>query len=349
MTEVRGPTDSEALTDPRAVLRSLLLPIMVPTLLYATGTAAIIPVVPLVGLRLGLSVPAVALVSTGVGLMAMLGPIPTGQLMNRIGERLGLILGGALAIVALLGCLWSAAQPERNTPGTSTAVFVASLLVLGLGDLTWDLGRQTYLADHVPHHARARVMTTFGGVLRIGRVIGPVLGALVLSVSNIEAVFVVHLVAAGLSIVAVVAFVTPVLRNGASQVAELVAPTPAERRALLKPFILIGSSITILAAVRTNRDLLIPLLGEHFGYSPQVISVVFAVSAVVEIALVIPAGTIMQRHGRMAVLLPCLFGTGVAFLLSPLAASVAGFVTVGIVLAAGNGLGSGINKTRAPI
>ncbi len=44
----------------------------------------------------------------------------------------------------------------------------------------------------------------------------------------------------------------------------------------------------MLAAVRTNRDLLIPLLGHHFGYSPQVISIVFAVSAVVEIALVVP-------------------------------------------------------------
>ncbi len=88
--------------------------------------------------------------------------------------------------------------------------------MLGLGDLTWDLGRQTYLADHVPHQARARVMTTFGGVLRIGRVIGPALGALVLSLSNIETVFVIHLVAAGLSIVAVVVFVTPTLRSAES-------------------------------------------------------------------------------------------------------------------------------------
>ena len=340
-TPEAGPISDQ----PRAVLQRLLLPIMLPTLLYAIGTAAIIPVVPLVGLRLGLSITQVALLSTMVGVVTMLGPIPTGQLMSRIGERLGLILGGALAIVALLGCLWSAAQPERSTPGGATAVFVASLVVLGLGDLTWDLGRQTYLADHVPHQARARVMTSFGGVLRVGRVIGPALGALVLSLSNIETVFVVHLVAAGLSIVAVVVFVTPTLRSGGPAAAELRAPTPAERRTLLKPFVLIGSSITILAAVRTNRDLLIPLLGQHFGYSPQVISVVFAISAVVEIALVVPAGTIMQRYGRMAVLLPCLFGTGIAFALSPLAASTVGFIAVGVALAAGNGLGSGINKT----
>ena len=341
-----GPSSAAIEVEPpRVVLRRLLLPIMLPTLLYATGAAAIIPVVPLVGLRLGLSVPQVALLSTAVGVVTMLGPVPTGQLMSRIGERLGLILGGGLAIIALLGCLWSAAQPERSSPGPATGVFVASLLVLGLGDLTWDLGRQTYLADHVPHQARARVMTTFGGVLRVGRVIGPALGALVLSLTNIETVFVIHLVAAGLSILAVIVFVTPKLRGTDAPPSELIAPTAAERRTLLKPFVLIGSSITVLAAVRTNRDLLIPLLGHHFGYSPQIISLVFAISAVVEIALVVPAGSIMQRYGRLAVLLPCLFGAGLAFVLSPLAATVAGFVTVGVVLAVGNGLGAGINKT----
>lgn len=347
MTDAPGSADTVA-TDqpsPAAVLRSLMLPIMVPTLVYAIGTAAIIPVIPLVGLQLGLSVPQVALLSTLTGVVTMLGPIPTGQLMSRIGERLGLILGGALAVVALVGCLWSASQPGRSTPGGATAVFVVSLVVLAAGDLTWDLGRQTYLADHVPHYARARVMTTFGGGLRVGRVVGPAIGALVLSLTDIQTVFVVHLIACGLSILSVIVFVTPAAQPTQAPITELTAPTPAERRTILRPFVLIGTSITVLVAVRTNRDLLIPLLGHHFGYSPQAISVVFAISAVVEIALVVPAGTIMQRHGRLAVLLPCLFGTGVAFLLSPVAGSLAGFLAVGLVLAAGNGLGAGINKT----
>ncbi|MBA8793064.1 MFS family permease [Friedmanniella endophytica] len=336
------PTTTEP--TPRAVLRSLLLPIMLPTLLYATGTAAIVPVIPLVGLRLGLSVAQVAVLTTVIGVVAVVSPVPLGQGMARIGERRGLVIGGSLAVLALLGCLWAAGQPQASRPGTAALVLVISLVVLAFGDETWDLGRQTYLADHVPHAARARVMTTFGGVLRIGRVLGPAVGALVLSLADLEAVFVVHLVAALLSIVSVLVFVAPAARRDPTA-APPEPPTAEERRAIVRPFVLVGLGVMVVAAVRTNRDLLIPLLGHAFGHDAKIISLTFAVAAAVEIALVLPAGSIMQRYGRLAVLLPCLFGTGIAFLLSPLGSSVPGFLAVAVVLALGNGLGAGINKT----
>lgn len=340
-------------TELSALLRRLALPIYVPTMIYMAGSSAIIPVVPLVGLRLGLDVTQVALVATIAGVLAVVGPIPTGRVMSRIGERNGLIVGGAIACVALVGCLLAVGTLADRTPDQgpngATALFVGSLWLLALGDLTWDLGRQTYLAEQVPHHLRARAMTLFGGTMRIGRLVGPLLGALTLTFAGVGSVFVIHLVAALLCIVGVLAFITPAATGEAhadgtvpTSPALLASPT---RRQILRPILLVGVSVLILMAGRTNRDLLLPLLSSEFGHSAQLLSIVFAVTAAVEIALVVPAGIIMDRFGRLAVLLPCLLGMGVAFLMAPLAVSVGGLFVIGIVLSLGNGLGSGINKT----
>lgn len=324
--------------DLSALLRRLFLPVYLPTVLYTSGAAAIVPVVPIVGLRLGMTVPQVAVLGTFSGLMTVIGPLPTGRLVHRIGERMALIIGALVAMSAVVACLVASA------PSTGTWrmwVFAVAIVVMSVGDLTWDLGRQTYLADEVPAHLRARAMTLFGGMMRVGRIIGPLVGAAVIALFGASAAFVVHLAAAGIGLVLVARFVTP------HTLGATATPTTAHAtvRQALRPVLLVGTAALILSAVRTNRDLLLPLLGNHYGYHESLISVVFAVSSAVELVLVLPAGTLMDRFGRAAVLVPCLTMMGVAFALTPLAGTVGGFFLVASLLALGNGLGAGINKT----
>jgi MFS family permease len=66
---------------------------------------------------------------------------------------------------------------------------------------------------------------------------------------------------------------------------------------------------------------------------------------VVELAFILPAGTMMDRFGRAAVLVPCLALMGIGYLLGPIAATVPGFIAISLIFAVGNGLGAGINKT----
>ncbi len=326
-----------------ALLRRLTLPIYVPGALYASGAAAIIPVVPLVGLQLGLDVPQVALLVTVAGLVAVAGPLPVGQVAARIGERMTLLLGGLVSIAAVAGCLVAALA---GTPGRPWAppLFCAGILVMTLGDLTWDLGRQTYLADEIPVQFRARAMTLFGGTMRVGRIVGPLVGAGAITVWGIASAFVVHLVAALVALALMFRFIPP--RVPVPPAAHTAGPDPAPRRSdLLRPLLLVGGAVLVLTVARTNRDLLLPLIGQQFGHSEAAISLVFAVAAVVELAFILPAGSLMDRFGRAAVLVPCLALMGVAFWMAPLAASLTGFVGVSLVFAVGNGLGAGINKT----
>ena len=325
----------------RALLRRLLLPVYLPTMLYAGGAAAIIPVIPLVGLRLGMSVPQVALLGTLAGVLTVIGPIPTGRLVHRVGERSALILGGLVAIVSIIACLVAA---MAATGTWRLLLFAAAILVMSVGDLTWDLGRQTYLADEVPAQLRARAMSLFGGMMRVGRIIGPLVGAGVIALFGAPAAFVVHLVAACLSLVLVTRYVTP-HRLVAPGRGPADSPAPASRREVLTPILLVGTAALVLTAARTNRDLLLPLVGHYYGYHESLVSLVFAVASAAELVLVLPAGTVMDRYGRAAVLVPCLAVMGIAFAITPIARTVGGFFLFGGLLALGNGLGAGINKT----
>ena len=322
-----------------ALLRRLLLPVYLPTLLYTSGAAAIVPVIPLVGLRLGMAVPQVALLGTLAGVLAVIGPLPLGTVVHRIGERRALIAGAMVAIISIVACIIA------STPAAGSWrlwLFAAAILVMSSGDLIWDLGRQTYLADEVPAHLRARAMTLFGGMMRVGRIVGPLLGAAVIVLFGAPAAFVVHLVAACLSLVLVTRFVTPHLVRATET---STSPLPTTRRDALRPILLVGTAALVLTAARTNRDLLLPLLGHHYGYHDSVISLVFAVSSAAELVLVLPAGSLMDRYGRAAVLVPCLTLMGVGFVITPIAATVGGFFLFAALVALGNGLGAGINKT----
>ena len=250
-----------------------------------------------------------------------------------------------MSIAAIVGCLFAAWSDGTSAlPVWAPALFCASILVMNLGDITWDLGRQTYIADEIPVHLRARAMSLFGGTMRVGRIIGPLLGAVMITVAGPAAAFLVHLVAAIASLVMIVIFVPPRIVAGPGD--EVGDPVEQRTRGtVLRPLLLVGVAVVVLTTARTNRDLLLPLLGNEFGHPEAVISLVFAGAAVVELAFILPAGTVMDRFGRAAVLVPCLALMGLGYLLAPMAATVPGFIAISLVFAVGNGLGAGINKT----
>src|SRR5690625_5846072 len=68
---------------------------------------------------------------------------------------------------------------------------------------------------------------------------------------------------------------------------------------------MVGVGVAPVMISRVNRPVIIPLLGASLGLESMWVSIVFGVSAVIEILLVISAGTLMDRYGRVAVAVPC--------------------------------------------
>ncbi|GEM_PF-627479 len=364
------------------MLRALVPSIYAPTVLEAAGEAALLPVIPLLARHLGFSVPAAAALAMIAGIGAVLGPIPTGRVMMRVGARRAIIASGiALAVsnVVALIVVGDGLQGHAG-PGHRLALVLALVVMAATGQV-WQLGRQSFLGTELPPELRARGMTTFGGMLRIGQVIGPLLGAVVVSLGHDAWVFGLFAVMTTTATVMVAVFMVPGEASGAAppepaaaeraldeeveKVAEATAPVPApdstaqagsrDTRGVLARMVRVGLGVTPLVMGRINRPLIVPLLGDALALDASTISVIFGVAAVIEIFMFIPAGSIMDRRGRAAVAVPCSLIMGLGYvLLSVLAPTIgtrsAGWALVALLvpcllIAVGNGLGSGIVMT----
>lgn len=124
-----------------------------PTLLFAVGQGAVLPVIALSARDLGASVGVAGLVVALTGVGQILGDVPAGALAARLGERRAMIAAVFATAVALAGCVLA----------RSVVVLGASILVTGLAGAVFGLARQTYLTETLPVHARGRGMSTLGG------------------------------------------------------------------------------------------------------------------------------------------------------------------------------------------
>jgi MFS family permease len=353
----------------RTVLRSLIGPVYAPTLIEASGRNALLPVIPLLALALGFSVPMSAAITLVFGIAAVLGPIPSARLMDRVGAQRALVGTGVLLVLTNLVALVFIGRGLAEGPGPAhRAMLVVLLVVMAGSSQVWALGRQSYLGGALPSAVRARGMTLFGGMMRIGQVIGPLLGAGVTALGHESWVFALFALLSGIATAMVALFMVPGEGRSAPRArterpaGRRARPTPGRSaartrltRGVLARMLVVGLGISPVMMARVNRPTIVPLLGAVLGVDATTISIVFGVSAVLDIALVVPAGALMDRFGRAAVAVPCSLVMGIGFvLMGVLAATVGGHGHTGAVLALlipsllislGNGLGSGIVMT----
>ena len=115
----------------------------------------------------------------------------------------------------------------------------------------------------------------------------------------------------------------------------------AHRRTLLT----LGAAVVVMGASRSVRNSLLPLWADHVGISASTTSLIFAAAAAIDIAFFFPGGWLMDTRGRTVVAVPVVLSVAVASFLLPLTHSALGVALVMALIAAGNGLGSGIVMT----
>ncbi|HYN28765.1 MAG TPA: MFS transporter [Dermatophilaceae bacterium] len=332
-----APDGSSPPTEPFS-LRRIAVPAFGPSALASVGAGATLPVVVLGARDLGASVSVAALVFVVSGLAELVVALPAGGLVARIGER-GALVGAALLEAAAGLLAWSA---------SGLLAYFAAMVLFGATSAVFLLARLAYLTDHAPVHLRARAMSTLGGVHRIGLFVGPFLGAAVVAVWGTRSAF---LVATAASLAAAaVAWRTVELGGAAAPGASGGPPRPGpstlevvrrHRHVLLT----VGLGVTVISVARASRVVLLPLWAEHVGLSPAQTSLVFGVAGGVEMLLFYPAGSVMDRFGRVWVAVPSVLVLGVGLLVLPLTSALAGLGAVAVVMGIGNGLSSGIVMT----
>ena len=156
-----------------------------------------------------------------------------------------------------------------------------------------------------------------GGVTRIGLFLGPLVGAPVVARWGPQAAFGVAVVAGLLAAAPRVALGRP---RGAPRVGgrpPARAGAPASSREHRRVLLTVGLGVLAIGLARSSRVVVVPLWAEHVGLDAAQTSLVFAAAAFVEVVLFWPAGTVMDRHGRVWVAVPVSVLLGLGLLVLP--------------------------------
>ncbi|MBD8660100.1 MFS transporter [Frigoribacterium sp. CFBP 8754] len=351
---------------PAASLRSVALAAFLPAALFAIGEGAIIPIIPVVASDLGASLPFAAFVAALILVGELIGDVPSGWLVSRIGERTAMISAALVSTVGLLTCV---AAPNEW-------VLALGVLLIGLSTAVFALARHAFMTSFVPVEIRARALSSLGGVFRFGFFVGPFLAAGVIHLTgSTQSAFWIHVggCLGAAAVLLVLRDPTAVLgeRRAAAAAAgspvdpaagATAGPTPGEvavekearglfatlarhRGVLLR----LGSGAALIGAMRAGRQVILPLWAVSIGVDAPQTALVIGIAGAVDFALFYTSGQIMDRWGRLWSAVPSMVGLSVSYLALSLThdldARVGWFIAVAMFMSLANGIGSGILMT----
>jgi MFS family permease len=347
---------------PAASLRSVALAAFLPAALFAIGEGAIIPIIPVVASDLGASLPFAAFVAALILVGELIGDVPSGWLVSRIGERTAMISAALVSTVGLLTCL---AAPNE-------VVLAVGVLLIGLSTAVFALARHAFMTSFVPVEIRARALSSLGGVFRFGFFVGPFLAAGVIHLTgSTQSAFWIHVggCLGAAAVLLVLRDPTAVLgeRRAAAAAAGATADatpgsTPGEvavekearglfatlarhRGVLLR----LGSGAALIGAMRAGRQVILPLWAVSIGVDAPQTALVIGIAGAVDFALFYTSGQIMDRWGRLWSAVPSMVGLSISYLALSLThdldARVGWFIAVAMFMSLANGIGSGILMT----
>lgn len=312
--------------------RHLFRPVYLPTLLFNSASAALMPVIPMSVTVAGGNL-ATAGAVTGLALLGgLVAEVPAGWLTTRLGERRTILIG-------MVGSAAAAALP----------FFTANLVALGVaavlfGALSALVGLATHalVAHLVPSGNRSRAMSIFGGMLRGALIIGPLLGSVAIGLLGLGGAYLLAALMAILGAIAILTVRPEAMTAPPSGQLGNVWQVAKDHRVRLRT---LGLASAIISAARTVRAIGIPLLAIQLGLSPELSTLVIGLTAILDFSLFYVGGIISDRFGRVWASAPTLIALGLLYLGSFLVTDLTGFVIFALLSALANAFSSGINMT----
>ncbi|WP_246126226.1 MFS transporter [Nesterenkonia populi] len=320
--------------------RTVVLGALIPAFVFSTGIGAIIPILPSFATERGATLAGAAVIAAMLPIGQIVADLPAGALASRIGDRRAMILAGAAAGAAFL---LAGLSPSALTLG-------AAILLVGCANAVFHLARHSYLTEVADPMQRARVLSTLGGVHRIGQFVGPFLGALVSLGGDLRWVFVLAACAAAAAITTILLARPTASESAAGPSAARASAHPPQRlwrviRDHGRLLLTLGFCGMLVGAIRGARQQVIPLWGEYMELEPTTISVIYGIAGGIDMLLFYPAGKVMDHMGRLWVGLPAMLGLALAMALVPLTSDAAQLTWVALLLGFTNGIGSGVMMT----
>ncbi len=311
----------------------MILPIYIPAFLLATGMGIVSPTLSIYVKSFELSYT----LTTVVLAVGVLGNIPAGVLVERIGRKSSMLLGLVMIGLSTVGM------------GTATNFFqlIGAQLIGGIGNALWMLSRHAFMTDVIPIANRGRAIALFGGVNRMGTFAGQFC-SIFLGV-NLRLPFFIYAGIVVLNFVLCIFFI-PETRRSADQ-------TNGKKLPYLKNLLQVtrqhaqllataGVGQVCVQTLRRGCNIIIPLYADEVvGLTTQQVRQVVMISSAVDMSMFPIAGYMMDRFGRRFATVPgvFIFATGMA--LMPFTGTFTWLLLAAIFMKIGNGVASGTMMT----
>jgi MFS family permease len=219
----------------------------------------------------------------------------------------------------------------------------------GISISVFVIARHAYITNAVSLEKRGRAISLFGGVLRVGLFIGPIVGGQIAVAFGLRLPFVAYALLSLAAIVVLALAKDQFIKKGPDS-ADVIENGRTSLTAALKGRMWVFSMASlghILAMVtRAGQSLILPLWGaDVLSLSPDQIGWAVSLSAAVSMTLFYPVGQIMDRIGRKATIVPSFVLMGVGLAILPMVHSFPMFLLVAALLGLGHGMGSGAMMT----
>jgi MFS family permease len=321
------------LTDHQKTLLGLYGPAMV----MSMGQGMVVPTIPVLAGTFELSAGMAAQLVTAGMLGRVLCLLPTGQIIDRYGRRPMLI--GAPLLVAL------------GSAATAIAPFFWLVLVAqffaGAGMSAWLVAREVALVDIVRPEQRGRMVASFHGMGSVGVAIGPAIGGVLTDHFGFRAVYWAFALTALFTVlvgftIRETARAKTTARGSMFNFGKLSEVDPQFRSTYV---VIVGN--TFVAMMRGALIVsLIPLyLGLQLGYSSTEVGKWFSLYGLVNVAMIMPTGFILDKFGRKAAVIPSVYLASLVFLIFPLIHGTLPLLVLAVCTGIANGLSLGTMAT----
>ena len=289
------------------------------------GFGSIIPVLPLYAQSFGVATSAIGMAVAVYGFARFLVAVPAGRLSDSFGRRPALALGGVISAAGSFWCAWATAYPE----------FIIARFVSGAGaGIVLTIG-QVVLADISTPERRGRIIATYQASFLLAVGIGPLPGGLLAEHFGLAAPFEAYGVA---SLVAMLVawFAVKETRDlggagtagGGFSYLTQIAALLRQRGFALVSFVAFTNAFTRTGGLFALVPVYVSL---RLGLSVAQIGAGMAVGSVFGFFAAYPAGVLVDRFGRKAVIVPATLITGASMLSFLLAPSYPWFIAACIV------------------
>lgn len=300
------------------------------------GFGGIVPTLPLYAQSFGVSASAVGLTIAIYGLARFALAVPAGYLSDRLGRRPTLAIGCLISAAANVWCGLATGFPE----------FVIARFAAGAGAGLILTTGQIVLADITTPERRGRVIAIYQGVFIFSVGIGPFPGGLLAEHLGLAAPFLAYGIAGGIS-AAVAWFAVKETRELSRSGSASAGARPgfaAQVRLLTQQtgYLLVCLIMFMNAVARTGGLFnIVPVIGAvRLGLSAGQIGGGLAVGSIVGLLAAYPAGMLVDRFGRKAVIVPSTVISGASMLLFAAAPDYTWFVAACVIWGIASSIGS---------